>query len=318
MYFTINQSQPNPNIEQLIELLTSVGGGQRSSVAVARLSDLSRAEVRALDRPWRAMPVEARRYLVRQMVDLAESNLEMNFSQFLRSATLDIDPEVRALAISGLWEDEGTFFFDQMLSSLTTEREPVVREAIAVALGRFAYLAALEELDDDRAARLRETLLGLIQPEEQIGVRRRALESLSYLPDDAEVIELISEAYTSVYRDLQVSALFAMGRNLDPRWFPTVLAELNSDDPEFRFEAARAIGEFGDQRAVDPLLSLVSDEDREVQTAAINALGQIGGRTAVSALRRLSREDDPLLRDAALDALDQCLPLDASMRPDLT
>lgn len=307
MFFTTNQPANSPEAGRLTALLQGFASGRRVTSDVVQLSDLGRGVIPVLRSAWPSLPLDARRYIVRQMVDLAESNLALHFGQVFHVALMDADAEVRALAISGLWEDESASFLDQLLQMAETEREPVVREVIAQALGRFAYLVVTGRLDSETGRRIRHTLLSIFRPGEPVAVRRRALESLAYYPDDTRVDQLIAESYASPIHDLRVSAVFAMGRNLDRRWLPDVLAELENDDPEFRFEAAKASGEFGDSSAVDPLLTLIDDEDREVQSAAIGALGQIGGQRCVNILRRLAESDDIVVRQAADEALSQAL-----------
>ncbi len=307
MFSTTNQSANNPQPGRLTALLQGFASGRRATSDVVQLSDLGHGAIPVLRSAWPALPLDARRYLVRQMVDLAESNLALHFGRVFHVALTDTDPEVRAVTISGLWEDESADFLAQLLRMAGTEQEPVVREGIAVALGRFAYLAVTGALDEETGRRIRQALLAYLRPGEPVAVRRRALESLAYFPNDARVDQLIAESYASPIHDLRVSSVFAMGRNLNRRWLPDVLAELESDDPEFRYEAARASGEFGDSSAVDPLLTLIDDEDREVQTAAIGALGQIGGQRCVNVLRRLAESDDIVVREAADEALAQAL-----------
>ena len=159
--------------------------------------------------------------------------------------------------------------------------------AIAEALGRYAYLASTASIDEDLARRVRGTLLDLYYSDEQAATRKRALESVAYFSDDVEIEDAIAEAFDSVLHDMRIGAIFAMGRNLSERWFSTVIGEMQDSDPEVRFEAARASGEFGDERAVSLLLDLIDDEDPEVRMAAVGALGQIGGKVALGALRRL-------------------------------
>jgi HEAT repeat protein len=307
MFFTTSHSASNPEGERLSALLQGFASGKRAASDVVQLSDLGRSLIPIVRSAWPGLPLDARRYLVRQMVDLAESNLALHFGPVFRIALTDPDPEIRALAISGLWEDESADFLEHLLHAVETEREPVVREVVAVALGRFAYLMVTGMLDEAAGPRMRRALLSFLRPGESVAVRRRALESLAYIPDDARVDQLIAESYASPIHELRVSSVFAMGRNLNRCWLPDILAELESDDPEFRFEAARACGEFGDSSAIDPLLTLIDDEDREVQCAAIGALGQIGGQRCVCVLRRLAESDDVVVREAADEALIQAL-----------
>lgn len=313
MFFTTNPPTPDQIDPELVQILTELDAGKRSAVDVARFSDVDRLNAVGIMPLIRALPVDARRFLVRQMLEQSETNLQLNFSRVLHHLLDDSDDEVRVLAIQGLWEDENSLFADRLLNMLTTEFESAVREAIVVSLGRFGYLAATGSLDESRSNQIRSTLLEVFQSSDQIAVRRRALESLAYF-SDTEVEEAISEAYDSILHDLRISAIFSMGRNLSLRWLPTVLELLQDSDPEVRFEAARVSGEFGDERAVTQLLDLIHDEDPEVQTAAVSALGQIGGKVAVGALRQLARSDDLVLGDAAQDALSQAMTVNDPMR----
>lgn len=288
-------------------LLQGFANGQRATSDVAQLSDLGNEVMPVVRSAWPSLPLDTRRYLVRQMVDLAESNLALHFGRVFHVALTDPDPEVRARAIAGLWEDESAGFLNQLLQLAELEQDPVVREVIAVALGRFVYQVVTGSLDEDTGRRIRRVLLLLLRPGEPVAVRRRALESLAYFPDDARIDQLIAESYSSPIHDLRVSSVLAMGRHLNRRWLSDVLAELESDDPEFRYEAARACGEFGDSNAINPLLTLIDDEDREVQAAAISALGQIGGQRSANILRRLAESDDPVVSEAADEALIQAL-----------
>lgn len=304
MSFTTNRFKSNPDADDRIaKLIDEYTGGAKAGTIAVKLSDLSRGDARALAGAWARLSAAQRRGLVRSMADQAEANVELNFSRALQVAALDPNPEIRALAVGGLWEDESWATAEVLLGILDSEREEAVREAIVVALGRYAYLAATDELDDERSAAVRRVLLKASRPGETLSVQRRAIESVAYLADDPEVTRLISDAYAAPERELRVSAIFAMGRNLDRCWLVTALQELSNEDPEFRFEAAKACGEFGDERAVAPLLDLIDDEDREVQLAAVGAIGQIGGKTATNVLRRLRQSDDEVLRDAAEDAL---------------
>jgi len=317
MYFTTSSQQSDPETDRLVGLLGEIRDGSRSAALVGQFSDLDRRAVVRVAPAWRSLPVLARRYVVRTMVEMAEANVELNFWRLLRIAMADPDAEVRALAIAGLWEDDSTPVLDEILARIGTEQESAVREAMVVSLGRFNYRAAVEELDETRAEAIRNALFDVLRSAEPLGIRRRALESLAYLLDDREVTDAIAEAFDSPYHEMRVSALFSMGRNLDRRWLPAVLEALESEDAEFRYEAAKASGEYGDSQAVDPLLTLIDDEDREVQLAAVDALGQIGSLTALNALRRLARGDDDVMRDAATESLAQATSDTDPFRPRL-
>jgi HEAT repeat protein len=142
--------------------------------------------------------------------------------------------------------------------------------------------------------------------DEDIDVRRRALEAISN--SSLEIVdEAIQEAYSGDERRMQVSAVFAMGRSCDPQWSDFVLRELTSDDPEMRYEAARAAGELEIAEAVPHLTRLGLDSDREIQDMAIWSLGEIGGREALRILNAMAQDaeqnGDRDLREAIDDAI---------------
>ena len=92
--------------------------------------------------------------------------------------------------------------------------------------------------------------------------------------------------------------------------------QLESEDPEIRFEAARAAGLLGSTDALPVLLQAARDDDAEVRHVAISAIGQIGGRGAVRALERLAEdagEADLELIQSAIDDVNTLLePLQPS------
>ncbi len=314
MFFTTNPPSPDHIDPELIQALTSLNAENRSAADVLKFSDIDRPTAFGVMPAIRSLSTDARRFLAQQMVEQSEANVELNFSRVLRNLLNDPDAEVRVFAVQGLWEDESVLFADQLLDLLVLEDEPAVREAIVVSLGRFAYLAALGKMGDEQSLRIRDTLMDIYLSNEQVAVRRRALESVAYFSDDDDVESAIAAAFDSIMHDLRISAIFSMGRNSSDRWLSTVLGEMQDDDAEVRFEAARASGEIGDEQAVTQLLDLTDDEDAEVQMAAIGALGQIGGKVAVGALRRLLRQNDPVLSEAVEEALSQAMITDNPMR----
>jgi HEAT repeat protein len=98
-----------------------------------------------------------------------------------------------------------------------------------------------------------------------------------------------------------------MGRSLEARWRTIVRSALTSDDPEIRFEAARALGMIGTSDDVAELSELTLEEDTDVRQAAITALGEIGGPGAVRVLRNLAQRASEGDKEAVDDALDAAL-----------
>jgi HEAT repeat protein len=94
-----------------------------------------------------------------------------------------------------------------------------------------------------------------------------------------------------------------MGKTLDDRWVDILLTELESEDAEMRYEAARALGEIGDVLALPGLAAAAIDEDAEVRQEAIMALGLIGGQGPERVLRRLAESANAADLQAIADAL---------------
>src|SRR5690606_4713598 len=136
-------------------------------------------------------------------------------------------------------ESEDAALIAPFIDFLQHDPDPLVRAAAASALGRFVYLGELEELSEAHKRRVEDALLAVIGGGDDLEVRRRALEAVSYSSRD-EVPPLIAAAYAAYEPKHRVSAVFSMGRNADrARWAQHVRTELESAEPELRFEAAR-------------------------------------------------------------------------------
>ncbi len=176
-----------------------------------------------------------------------------------------------------------------------------------MSLGRFILLGEYGEIPESEAVRAQDVAINLLNDEvEDIQVRRRALEaisnsSLEFIP------EAIEEAYESDEHLMRVSAVFAMGHSYDQRWNETVLREMRNDDPEIRYEAARAAGELEIEEAVTLLGQIAIVDEREIKEVAIWSLGEIGGSQAVRLLTALAEDaeeaEDEDLKEAIEDAI---------------
>lgn len=280
------------------------GSGKASVAALTALSDLGSEDRAELREVWPRLTVEQRRRIVGSLVTLAEDNIELDFRHVFLMALEDSDAQVRLSAIEGLYEDESRVLLIRLLEMLKRDPDAEVREAVAKALIRFTYLAECAKLGSQAGA-LRESLLATASDkDEDSDVRRRAIEALGNYHDDHEVQGLISEAYSRGGKPAE-SAVFAMGRSMDPYWQQVVMGELESEYPSMRYEAARAAGEMTLEDALPFLVRMVDDSDTEVRLAAIWALGQIGGKPSVEALAPLVKSKEPALREAAREAMSE-------------
>jgi HEAT repeat protein len=164
----------------------------------------------------------------------------------------------------------------------------------------------VEDIDQHQALLAEEALLDSIhQGAEDIEVRRRAIESIAFSSEPA-VAQIIENAYYDENEKMQVSAIFAMGRSADSSWRPQVIAELDNENSEIRFEAARASGELEAGDAVPKLLEIIEeDPDLQVQEMAIWALGRIGGQVAREVLEECLESEVEAIALAAEEALDE-------------
>jgi HEAT repeat protein len=272
------------------------------------LSGMGREERADFWPAWVAIMPRRRAEIARAMVDLAEDDIELDFSAAQIWLLEDDDAEVRASAIEGLWENISPTLLHQLLRLMRSDPAPAVRAAATISLSRFAYQAELDELDTRDSQALRAGLLAMIGDARQpLEVRRRALESAGYFGSIDEIQRQIELAYAGDEQLLRESALVAMGRSMLERWLPTIGRVLGGQSPGLRYEAARAAGEMGeDARALLPkLMPLLNDPDSEVALAAIWAFGQIGGDSAKRVLEQIRKSEDETRRQAAMDALEE-------------
>lgn len=271
-------------------------------------SSLQGPDLAALEATWPEVEVERRRNILSDLHEIGEANFEVTFDSVFRLALEDADPEVRATAIRGLWEAEELDLVAPLLELMYHDPAWEVRATAASALGRYIYLGEIDDIPALLKQRIEEALLTVIRGQDVLEVRRRALEAIGY-SGRAEVVDLIQAGYESLDEPMRVSAVFAMGRNSDSRWAAAVLAELESDSSEMRFEAARAAGELQLGEAVPRLEKLIqANEDEADHEAALWSLSEIGGPEAQRILTEqlaLTEDEDELeFIEEALENLD--------------
>lgn len=271
-----------------------------------RLSDMSAEETVEFETRWPDVDDERRRVIARHMADLTEDNYVVDFSPAFGFMLQDPAAAVRLAALDGMWDSTSTSLITPITHLLQEDESTEVRAAAAAALAHYVLMAEWGQLPRPISARLVKVLLAEYdKPDTPTAVKRAALEAMS-AANHPRIEELILSAYHSGDFENQLSAVFAMGRSADARWLPTVLDEMENDEPNMQLEAARAAGTIGEERAVPLLARLVLSEEMAVALTAVHALGQIGGDTASRVLTTLL--DDPefeRLHDAAGEALEE-------------
>jgi HEAT repeat protein len=241
-----------------------------------RLSDLNLSESKELEATWDQVSVWRRQALMEDLEILGENDYLLSYDTVARMGLKDPDPLVRATAVRILWDYEDPDLAWIYLDMAEGDMDPKVRAAATSALGKFVYLAEVEELSENLEHEVEERLLQIVKGQDETIVRRRALEALGYSSIE-EVSKLIQEAYDTGQKEWIASSLFAMGRSANENWREHVLSKILNPHPSIRMEAARAAGELELTQATSNLLELLDDDSVDVRSAAIWSLSQIGG-----------------------------------------
>jgi HEAT repeat protein len=286
------------------EALAALAGSGAPTARVLRgLNNLDPDQLAELQSAWPQLSDSRRAYVAEKLREMAEDDIDLDFTPIFRFTLSDIEERVRLSSIDGLWEDETPSLIDALAVLLRSDPSPLVRAASATSLGRFMYLGEVEKINRRRRDQVYSALMGaLVSSPPSSVVYQHALESLAYVSNE-QVQQYIREAYASDNEALRVVAVFAMGRSNDRQYSDIVRKELHSVLPAMRAEAARAGGELEVDDVVPELARLIEDTDSDVAAAAIEALGQIGGDEARQLLEKAAASDDALIAEAAEEAL---------------
>ncbi|HLF73472.1 MAG TPA: HEAT repeat domain-containing protein [Anaerolineales bacterium] len=257
-------------------------------------SDIGSLELKTLLDVWPRVDLRRRHLLLEELKALAEADTLVSFDDFARALLTDPDPVVRRRAISLLDEAADVKLLPTYLDMLRDDSEINVRREAANVLNLFVDLGELEEIPENVYRQVEDALLACANSEDDVRVRRAALESLGY-SSRPEVITLIESAFQREDPNWQASALLAMGRSADDRWTEDVLRSLINDDDRIRRAAVQAAGELSIGLARPILLKLLAEEENvDITGAVIWSLSQIGGEDVRTYLENLldQTEDD--------------------------
>ena len=283
-------SREQPDLDTTLQTLAANKDGSANTTIFYGLANLGAQEIAQVQLVWDNLFPEYRAKLLKQLVDISETNFELNYRELGLMALTDSDADVRVNAIEVLWEDESLELMDRLIDMAQWDESDMVRAAAAGALGHFILLGELGDLPENETIRAQDAAISLLtNDQENLDVRRRALEAISNCSHEI-VNEAIDEAYNSDDAQMQASAVFAMGRSCDSRWNEAVVQAFESDDPEIRFEATRASGELAIEEALPILARFAQEDDREIKEMAIWSLGEIGGNFPVRVLGSLAEE----------------------------
>lgn len=263
-------------------------------IYLQEFSDIRALELKTLLDVWPRVKPSRKLTLLEELDALAEVDTLVSFDDVARALLTDPEPEVRTRAIRLLDECEDTKLIPSYLDMLRNDPNVSVRIEAANALNLFVDLGELDEIPEDIYHQVEDALLASAASEDDVRVRRVALESLGY-SGRPEVVTLIESAFHRQDPNWQTSALVAMGRSADGRWEDEVTRSLVHVDDRIRKAAVQAAGELSLQSARPILLKMLGEEeDADILSAVIWSLSQIGGEDVRTYLENLldQLEDD--------------------------
>jgi len=235
-------------------------------------------------------------------------------AQPLAQALDDVDKEVQQRAKQALTKLEGPsvdrpapVLNEHIVdaSHTATEVSDSVDETVHKACGHsvapsdaeitMAVTEVLGKIGDVRAI---EPLISVLNDSDR-SIRQSAVEALGRLGEPA--IESLLEALQSDEPEMRFTATRALGQI----WQVPELVHLGSNDWGMRSEAGWALGNQVDKRVVEPLIAALKDDRSLVRRAATKSLGKLGDARAVDSLIVALGDDDELVRSGAADALGQ-------------
>lgn len=270
-------------------------------------SDIGALELKTLLDVWPQVKPSRKLTLLEDLDALAETDTLVSFDDVALALLTDPEPDVRTRAIRLLDEYEDPKVAPSYLDMLKNDPDLNVRVEAANALHLFVDLGELEEIPEDIYHQVEDALLASAASEDNVRVRRVALESLGY-SSRSEVTTLIESAFHRSDPAWQASALVAMGRSADERWDDEVTRSLVHVDDRIRKAAVEAAGELSLQAARPILLKMLGEEEEPtILSAVIWSLSQIGGEDVRTYLENLldQLEDDEQITflEEALDNL---------------
>jgi len=278
-------------------------GGDPPATELTLLADLDREDLQQCRTHWASLAAESRERLISRCGELAEENIDLDFTQLARMALDDPEAAVRRVAIAALWESGDRHVGARLADLLRDDPDESVRGQAASELSRFVLAREFDSIDATLGDRIVECLRAAVaDPIESVDVRASALESLGSrsLP---WVETLIIDAYYEDDRRLHFAAIRAMGHSAQERWLEYLEDEAQSEDPELRYEVASAIGEIASEEGVDILAAMLEDDTVEVRAAALASLGEIGGDEALRILREFAEDASEELQLIARTAI---------------
>ena len=172
-------------------------------------SDLGNSELKTVLDAWPQVDLSRKMALLEDLNALADNDTLVSFDDFARALLTDPDAQVRTRAIRLLDESEALDLVPSYLDMLNNDPDISVRAEAARVLNLFVDLGELEEIPETVHRQVEDALLMAVTSEDDVRVRRAALESLGY-SSRPEVATLIESAFHREDPHWQTSALIAI------------------------------------------------------------------------------------------------------------
>jgi HEAT repeat protein len=272
-----------------------------------RLSGLEGLELEQFIETWPKASQTRRERLLQDLEVLIIDTYYLDFDQVFRLGLKETGAHSRQISVRALWDCEEEDLIPAFLNTMTNDPDNDVRAAAAKGLGKFIYLAEIEEIDFQFATTIPNQLIDYFNSGANESIQRGIIEALGFC-STVKVNKLIETAFEKDQEDWLVAALVAAGRSHNEQWIPLVIENLNHGGGEVRLAAVESAGLLGAQETVEHLLHLIDDPEQDIRFAAIWSLSEIGGLDARAALEALAKnaedEEEVELIGEALENLD--------------
>lgn len=284
------------------------------------LSDISLANLEILKKSWNLISPERKVALMENIEVIHEAELTSNFEKVAILALDDGNATVRTSGVRLFSDYENCHYIQKFIDLLEHDSDEEVRSQSAITLGKYLYLAEVDNIDSKYQEPINEVLINTLRSNESELVRQKALESFGYSSRE-EVKEFINTAYNSGDYNWISSSLEAIGRSADENYTSLVLPMLAHPDLRIKRSAVFAAGELEIAAARKLLMKMAIEleQDEDLWVEAISALSKIGGEGVLDLFERLledaSTEDEELFLADAIENLN--LTNDMSLEFDL-
>jgi len=202
----------------------------------------------------------------------------------IESSLTDPSEPVRLAAISAVRLTDDRDALPKLRERFQVEKEPKVRQEVALTLGAMG--------DKDALPLLVAALRDAANPEPIRVAALTGLESIGGKSAIAALVEALSNQSSNLKDETQTRMISALGRFKAKEGIPAIVARLSSANPEVRVAAAEALGKIGDAKTTAPRLRpALKDTSAEVRKAAVTALATLKDTESIPAMIEVANDE---------------------------